>query len=355
MPCVAIVINSGLVCGKATHSVNNLRCIVHTNSINLHGPHTTDRKEIIAVMRRLMREHEQNRGRMEPEAFLARMNEIYDQYRAQLYDMHRRHNEYIRLHGDPDAPARRARARRRHQDAIRNAQVARLFVAGAVDPFLAGMDAERGERVADINNNIRDFAADRQNVHTEIAVKQTQDIIKKLLEIPVPEEYRWNMTEYSKTPGEIIASCKLSIQSANQMMTRYSMDEKIYEICEGVYGKVLDAVWQFILKSDDKECLMKILKTELTDNIGMCAGGNLTRLANVLAGYVDYIQVSESPVEILGRLMPALMQIADTNERAQELTKALVDSKLPTEKWMEWAEMVFENPVSIQNNRIVCV
>ena len=284
-----------------------------------------------------------------------------------MEDILRRQRAFIIEQGhDPDAEARGRLLARRRDRAIRNAEIARILAVGhlllpvdhlllPVDPFLAGMDEARGERVADINNNIRDFAADRQNVHTEIAVKQTQHIIKKLLEIPVPEEYRWNMTEYSKTPGEIIASCKLPIETANMMMSRYSMDEKTYDICEGVYGKVLDAVWQFIRNSDDKDCLIKILKTELTDNIGMCAQGNLTRLANVLAGYVDYVKLSESPSEILGRMMPEIMKIADDNERAQELTKALVDSKLPTEKWMEWAEMAFENPIVIQNNRIVCV
>jgi hypothetical protein len=39
--------------------------------------------------------------------------------------------------------------------------------------------------------------------------------------------------------------------------------------------------------SPNNEDLKKILASELEDNIGMCQQGNLTRLCNILSGYLD--------------------------------------------------------------------
>ena len=99
---------------------------------------------------------------------------------------------------------------------------------------------------------------------------------------PVPAEYRWNMETIAKTPGEIIAECKISIAAGKLLMEKYTSDETIYDMVPGIYGKTLDSVWQYIKSSSDKEVLIKTLKIELEDNIGMCAQGNLTRLCNVL-------------------------------------------------------------------------
>jgi hypothetical protein len=68
---------------------------------------------------------------------------------------------------------------------------------------------------------------------------------------------------------------------------KYFTKEKIYDIEDDrIYARTLLAVWKFIQNSPHKEDLVAILKSELTDNIGMCAQGNLSRLLNVLNGYL---------------------------------------------------------------------
>jgi len=183
---------------------------------------------------------------------------------------------------------------------------------------------------------LRAFAGDRQNVHTAHAVKQTMDIVECILKIPVPPEYRWNMNECSKTPGEIILECKVGPTATWQMMAKYCQADNVYEMGKGIYGRVLDCVWQYIKGSEHKEDLCKILKTEMQDNIGMCAQGNLSRLANILSGYMEGVGPQESVAEILGRLLPPLMEIEDEGERLDKAKKIMDDYHVPVDDRAEW-------------------
>jgi hypothetical protein len=106
----------------------------------------------------------------------------------------------------------------------------------------------------------------------------------------------------------------------------------------GIYGKVLDGVWQYVRNSEHKDELCKILRQELQDNIGMCLQGNLTRLCNVLAGYMDGIGPQESPAERLGREMPKLMEIEDIEARMNTARIVLRDVGLPENEWAPWLE-----------------
>ena len=182
------------------------------------------------------------------------------------------------------------------------------------------------------------FAADKQNIHTTQSVNMTKAVVERVLRIPVSADYRWNMDTVSKTVGEIIIDCNLTTIEMVEMMNRYIRDDDVYDMGKGIYGKVLDGVWQYVRNSSDKADLCRILKQELKDNIGMCAQGNLTRLCNVLAGYMDGIGPQESPSERLGRELPLLMEIENVTERlgkAKDLMKSLA---LPEADWNPWLE-----------------
>ena len=145
------------------------------------------------------------------------------------------------------------------------------------------------------------FAADNQNVHTAISVRHVTQLVNRILVIPVPEEYRWNTRIISKTPGEILIHCGLSINAGRIMMDKYTLSDNIYDMGEGIYGRTLDGVWQYIKTSEHKEDLRQILAQELKDNVGQCLQGNLSRICNVLAGYMEGVGSQESLAEILGR------------------------------------------------------
>jgi len=191
------------------------------------------------------------------------------------------------------------------------------------------------DNVADAGRNVRipvgqleRIANDNQNVHTTEAVNQTKEIVKKVLAIPVPPEYQWNTFWISKTPGAIILNCSLGINAGRIMMDKYTLSDDIYEMGPGIYGKVLDGVWQYIKNSKNKKDLCKILGQELKDNVGMCLQGNLSRLCNVLAGYMENIGSQESVAEILGREFAIISQIADNDERFTKANKILDDNNV---------------------------
>lgn len=186
------------------------------------------------------------------------------------------------------------------------------------------------------------FTKDPQNVHTKSSVDMTKNIVSTILKVPVPEGYRWHRTECSKTPGEIIMECRLSQKAAWQMMSQYAQDTSIYDIDVGIYGKVLDSAWQFIKSHAEKDSLVSILRSEMQDNIGMCAQGNLTRICNILAGYMDGVGSQESLSERLGRLLPPLRKIENLDERRGRIIEIFKENAVPTGEWDAWIEAVME-------------
>ena len=182
------------------------------------------------------------------------------------------------------------------------------------------------------------FAQDRQNVHRTETVKMTTDTINRVLKIAVPVDYRWSPRHVSKTVGEIITECNLDPQTCVQFMNRYLAHEDIYNLGLGIYGRVMDGVWHFIKNSEHKADLCRILRSELKDNIGMCLQGNLTRICNVLAGYLDGVGSQETPAERLGREMPKLIEIEDEAKRMDAAKKLLTEVGLPENEWTAWLE-----------------
>ena len=230
----------------------------------------------------------------------------------------------------PERRAQLQRNRQEHQLQRRQAIAQALAAAGIPPPPPAPAPAA----------GLRGFSLDNQNVHRTESVKMTTEAVTRVLKIPVPKEYAWNTKLVSKTPGEIIAECELGPHTVVQFMNRYLQNEEIYGLGAGIYGKVMDGIWQYIKGSDDKADLCKILRSELKDSIGMCLAGNLTRICNVVAGYLDGIGSYESQAERLGRLMPKLMEIEDDEARLEAAKKVLTEVGLPKTDWDAWLEAV---------------
>jgi hypothetical protein len=224
-----------------------------------------------------------------------------------------------------------ARANRRAQAA--GGRAAQIHAAG-----VAARQAAEARAVANPNENMAAFARDRQNVHTTAAVKQVKHNINVIRQIFVPEEYRWNPTKISKTYREIVFDCDLSPKANWQFASYYCNNSQIYDLEEGIFGIMTDGVWQYIRDSEDKRCLINILKRELEDNIGMCAQGNLSRICNVLSGYLPGIGQSESIATILGREFPKLMEIEREPDRLREGERILRENNVPEVEWEVWLE-----------------
>lgn len=368
--CVAIK-GDGIVCGKTTLTGGN-RCNMHTQLVIRHGRHFTESAELERVLKK-----ERNDRKKITDELLAGENdpirklEIMNNHRAierafkgatrlQRDELRRTHiRENIANGGDVDAEANARRNVRQQEDAQRRMQnmenrrqgEARLRVLREEQRVAeAAVAAGRAEREAaaaaggpaQAVTDLRHFATDAQNVHRTSTVQMVTRIVKEVLKIAVPEPYKWNMTTCSLTPGEIIIECSLTPSAAWQMQVQYCQANTIYEMEAGIYGKVLDCVWQYIKGSPDRVDLKRILKQELQDNIGMCAQGNLSRLCNILAGYVDGVGSQESKTERLGRLFPPLADIEDIHNRLDAGITILRANEVPEEEWTIWLEPLFD-------------
>lgn len=355
--CCAIKSSDGERCSKKK-GANITRCNAHQAIMMREGPNRTELNEVTYVFKvRTKALNTESRLAIEAlgaqpwqnnrDAYVAALRVASARQRQLIEERHAQYNivrtrqaaDIARTGINPDAVQDAARAVVRQQNAA--AREARMAEWQA-------REDERNRGVAQhnhvhlpavqaANRPLAAFANDRQNVHTTAAVKQTLDVIKQILKIEVPSEYRWNMNTVSKTMSEIISECELSPASAWQMVAKYCSDERIYDLQPGIYGKVLDCVWQYIKKSTDKDDLKNILKAEMRDNIGMCAQGNLSRLTNILAGYVECVMVVESMQDKLGRLLPPLMDIEDITERLIAAARVFVEVELPPEQWEAWA------------------
>lgn len=362
--CVAIKSGDGLKCTRKC--VENHRCNMHHNTREYNGHNFTElneheyiyknkRKVLKGIFKAELLALGPNPYIANPDVYFALMGNQAERERRLGVEQRNgsrtiknRHLAEIERTGiNPDAvqDARRlaeVRAREvamREQEARwrqqRNERLNNHFRNGILVEEQNGIIRERPP-VA-IREGLAGFANDRQNIHTSLAVDNTIKSINEVLKIAVPEEYRWNMIKTSMTMSEIISECELSPSAAWQMVARYCSDESIYNFPGGIYGKVLDGVWQYIKASPDKNDLKKILKAEMQDNIGMCAQGNLSRLTNILSGYLDTIVIKESMTDQLGRLLPPLMEIEDLTERMYKAAEIFREVGLKEDEWKTWA------------------
>ena len=357
--CIAIKSSDGQRCSK--RGTVERRCGAHHKIVTNEGPNRVELMEVVFTFKAQKKASTKHFNELiealGPHPWLnnrddyLRINREYNEaFRLIDAEQARQYNNvYERQQADiertginPDAVQQ---ARRRVELQQRQAELARRR---AINELAHQERLDRRQREIEERNvrhaqrqaeerPLANFANDRQNVHTTAAVTQTLKIVNEILKIPVPEEYKWNMKSVSKTMSEIISECNLSPASAWQMVAKYCSDETIYDLVPGVYGKVLDSVWQYIKSSPDKEDLKKILTSEMRDNIGMCAQGNLSRLTNILAGYVDCIVVEETIADKLGRMLPPLMEVNDIPRRLDHAARIFKEVGLPNDQWEAWA------------------
>lgn len=347
--CIAYKMNGDKCSVRAN---NGIYCGTHHSARTRAGPNAYEIKQLRIRHKKeidtLIIYHGQLIEQIQDEEEIMRMHEehaallrmVKRRHRLEEMDLIQTQIQLIQETGvNPDAHVndRRAAARQIRAEMMRERLAAvrdRLGAARHIPVDGAGHVADGRE--------LANFSADRQNVHTTAAVNQTKDIISHVRSIPVPESYRWSRDVASLTPFEIGMSCKLSQKAAWQMMSMYAQDTAIYDIEEGIYGKVLDSVWQYVKASPEKEELQRILKQEMEDNIGMCAQGNLSRICNILAGYMDGVGLRESITEKLGREISALMDIEDQNDRLAAAIKILQENSVPPDQWDDWTTPLVE-------------
>lgn len=373
MPCIAIK-TTGDTCNKRCQE-GQTRCKIHVNSLEKFGPHKTARRELKFLQKAEIQRMEHQRFVQTLELRGLERHRLYDEFRYRLTALKIQHQramelliyeqeDHVRNTGiNPDAEAERIqqenanrrRERQRQLEADNAEHVRNANLRAQQHQNLNNIQAEYIEInvvAQQPNRELANFVRDNQNVHTTVAVNQTKEMVNKILNIQVPQEYRWNMNICSKTPGEIITTCKLTPKAAWQMSAKYCQDEDIYDLGKGIYGKVLDGVWQYASQSESKEDICRSLKQEMEDNIGMCAQGNLSRLCNILAGYMEGIGSQESYSEILQRKIPKLMEVENLQHRIVQAYAIFIETGTPEKEWDTWLDPLVEAEDDVEYYKI---
>lgn len=196
----------------------------------------------------------------------------------------------------------------------------------------------RRERIiptAKATTDLQRLALDKQNVHTEAVNKQTSDAQKYLLETSVPNG--------EKTVDEIWSAW--SGQNTKQRKKVVRDIEKWYETADCVkmkdwlYKRMLDGLWARIKTHKEREELTKRLWEEASESVGKCCQGHLSRLTNVLVGFMDEVKAEVPIGEILQQKMSV---IASQDIRVEEKVAAawavFEELKIPMDQRDAWIE-----------------
>lgn len=177
---------------------------------------------------------------------------------------------------------------------------------------------------------LQEFGNDAQNVHRTATVSYVKQIFDTLMTIEVPTN--------QKTLGLVLTHCTLSDAATVQTVKFYTEKISIYEI-DSAYTRALDAVVAYIEKQTEKTELYNRVSQELTDNEGMCAQGNLSRICNILSGYIDGIQIPISKNEMMQNKISAIAMDSegDKIERAKAYMREI---EIPEAEWGPWIEAI---------------
>lgn len=176
---------------------------------------------------------------------------------------------------------------------------------------------------------IQQFVNDNQNVHRSDTVKYIENVFRQLKKIGVPETQR--------TLGEILVHCvDMKPEAQVQMVKMYHAGDPIYEH-KRAYPRALDAVWAFISRHENKNELYGRLSQEMNDNIGMCAQGNLSRICNVLCGYIEGFQPPVAQGILVQNKMAAIANDSEGN-KIERAKAALRELMVPESDWAPWIE-----------------
>lgn len=177
-----------------------------------------------------------------------------------------------------------------------------------------------------------DFINDKQNVHRRETVSYIENAFKLLKSMKIPEDQR--------TLGEILVNCRMKPEAEIQMVKFYHSGESIYEH-KNAYKRSLDAVWSCVRKHENKTELYARVADEMNDNIGMCAQGNLSRICNILCGYLEEFK-PPVPQGILVQNAIAAIAMDSEGNKVGRATSALKELLVPESEWSVWLEALEE-------------
>jgi hypothetical protein len=196
------------------------------------------------------------------------------------------------------------------------------------------IEVPKSESKSESKEDLRKFSNDKENVHTKKIVDITLERANEMIEL------------YKKKKGsedayfKLISDHKVSDKAKENMSSFYFSSDSIYNLPKPSFKLVLEGLWIYIESKSIKikEEMKERLRQELEDNIGTCAQGNLSRLANVLNFYDTKSIEYEAPLpDIMAQISKEKNNDIRKNKAIEVLKKRNV-SKEEFDAWMEAME-----------------
>jgi len=190
------------------------------------------------------------------------------------------------------------------------------------------------------------IAADRQNVHTAVVARQTNDGLNKLLEVhreagqPRLRSADWFASKWltkSYGPWE-------RVRAVVDDMYRWYKQSYCREENDHLYRRALDGLYLLIKQTSNNNAdlnseLHKRVFEECFESIGLCCDGHISRLCNVLVGFDESFTPPVPFGEILQSKMAAIsMMEIETEEKIRQATAFFNEFAVPEPDRTAWLE-----------------
>jgi uncharacterized protein (UPF0147 family) len=184
------------------------------------------------------------------------------------------------------------------------------------------------------------LATDRQSVHTVAVNKQTNENASYLKAIRVPAKQQ-TMNEILNAWIYILGIPFNTIQPVLKDMTAWGKKSMVIVDGDFEYRKVLRGLWAKIKEfgGELQKELIQRLWEECSEAVELCAQGHISRLCNVLAGFVDDYKVEVNVAEVFQEKMADLGRSRlSVKEKIAAATRLMDDIEMPAadrEAWLE--------------------
>ena len=178
-----------------------------------------------------------------------------------------------------------------------------------------------------------------QSVHLSSIQKTVSSSIKYIIaykrHIPFNSQYLANLKCQYTTSGGFSSLLISPILNSNffEILNRYDKEQYIHSIHKVKLRDILERVYLIISDFDheQQENLLNILREEITSGDKFCFTGKISRLVNVLCGYIPEVQVGISKQEQLNDNIIQLRKKYSDDELIQKTKDLLLEFEVPLE------------------------
>ncbi len=194
---------------------------------------------------------------------------------------------------------------------------------------------ERLFPTAKATTDLQRLALDNQNVHTKEVNQLTSDSTKFLLETPVPADQETVAELETAWADKNSAHRKKVLRDVKEW---YEMKSCVKQ-SDWLYKRMLDGLWVRVKTHKEQKELTQRLWEEAFESVSKCCQGHLSRLANVLVGFIEEVKAEVPMGEILQQKI-ALIAAKDIGVEFKvcEAWDVFEELKVPMEERDAWIE-----------------